>query len=362
MEMTKAFIAPWLWTAALLAQPAPPSAQNPASIVLGNDKLELTIGTTGARFSRLLIRGGEPLSPFATIGHFLALDGFGAPSDEERAAGMPFHGEANRISAKVIARQDSGPVRSVSLQLWLPLAQETLTRTVEMADGENVVYVTSELESALAVDRPVSWTEHATLGPPFLEPGKVTIDMPATRCRVRAYKAGSTGKLAYLKDFDWPMAPLTAGGFVNLLTVPVGETSLDLATCLMDPARKYAYVTAVRTDKQLIFGYVFHREEYPWLMNWMNYTGDARAARGVEFSTLPFDVPHRETVDTHEMFGAPTYKWLPAKSKIRTRFVFFYCPVPSGFTQVSDVLVEDGQVKIQDKSGKIVVLNARLPL
>ena len=361
-QMTKASIALWLFSAALSAQPPRPGAAASDNIILANDKLELTVGLTGGRFSKLVLREGEPLSPLATIGHFLALDGFGAPSPEERAAGLTNHGEANHVSAQVVAKKDSGPVRSLTLRLWLPLVQETLTRTVELADGENVVYVTSELESALAIDRPVSWAEHATLGPPFLEPGQVTIDESATRCRVRAQKAGSTGKLAYLKDFDWPMAPLTSGGLVNLLTVPVGEKSLDLAACLMDPSRKYAYVTAVRADKQLMFGYVFRREDYPWMMNWMNYSGNQRAARGVEFSTQPFDISHRETVDAHEMSGAPTYKWLPAKSTMRTRFLFFYCSVPSGFTGVSDVLVENGQVKIKDKSGKVVALNARLAL
>jgi hypothetical protein len=272
---------------------------------------------------------------------------------------MPGHGEANRIPVKVLATQESGPVHSVTMQSTLPLAQETLTRTVEMVEGENVVYVTSELESALAVDRPVSWAEHATLGPPYLEPGKITIDMPATRCRVRAEKAGSTGKLAYLKDFDWPMAPLTKGGLVNLLTVPVGETSLDLASCLINPARTYGYVTALRADKQLLFGYVFRRSEYPWLMSWMNYSGDARAARGIEFSTQPFDVSHRETVDAHEMFSTPTYMWLPAKSKMRTRFLFFFTRVPADFGDVGDVSLEDGHVNIHDKSGRIVALPAR---
>jgi hypothetical protein len=358
--MTRFIIALWLCAVVLAAQPAPPAAANPAGIVLTNDKIELTIGSAGGRFTRLVLRDREPLSPYATMGHFLALDGFGTPSSDERAAGMPNHGEAGQTPAKVIARQDTGPVRSVTFQLWLPLAQETLTRTVEIADGENVVYVTSELESALGVDRPVSWAEHATLGMPYLEPGKVAIDLSATHCRVRAEKAGSTGKLPYLRDFDWPLAPLTKGGSVSLVTVPVGETSLDLATCLMDPARKFAYVTALRADKQLLFGYVFRREEYPWLMNWMNYTGNSRATRGIEFSTQPFDVSHRETVDAHEMFGAPAYKWLPAKSKLRTRFLFFYCPVPSGFTSVADVSVEDGQIRIKDKSGQIVTLNARL--
>ena len=203
--------------------------------LLANDRVELTVGLTGARLLKLVLSEGEPLSPLATMGHFLALDGFGTPSPEERAAGMPGHGEANRVPMKTIASTESGPLRSVTLQGVLPLAQETLTRTMELVDGEQVVYVTSELESLLSVDRPVSWAEHATLGPPFLEPGKIVIDMPATRCRVRAQKAGSTGKLAYLTDFDWPMARLTRGGEVNLLTVPPGETSLDLAACLIDP-------------------------------------------------------------------------------------------------------------------------------
>jgi hypothetical protein len=357
--MKLGMVALWLSAAALLAQPAPPAAASQTPVVLANDKVELTIGLTGGRFLKLLLRDSEPLSPLATMGHFLALDGFGAASEEERAAGMPGHGEANRTPMKITATQESGPMRSVTLQGWFPLAQETLTRTVEMADGENVVYVTSELESALTVDRPVSWAEHATLGPPYLEPGKITIDMPATRCRVRAEKAGSTGKLAYLKDFDWPMAPLTKGGLVNLLTVPVGEKSLDLASCLIDPARTYGYVTALRADKQLLFGYVFRRGDYPWLMSWMNYSGDARAARGIEFSTQPFDVSHRETVDAHEMFGAPTYKWLPAKSRMRTRFLFFFTRVPADFGEVGDVILEDGYVKIRSKSGKTLALPAK---
>jgi hypothetical protein len=344
--------------AVMLAQQSRPGGAAPPTAVVANARIEVTVGLRGAPLLRVVLRQGEPLSPLATMGHFLALDGFGGPSAEEQAAGMPFHGEASRLPMKVTASSDSGPLRSLTLQGSLPLAQETLTRTVELAEGENVVYVTSELESALGIDRPVSWAEHATLGPPYLEPGKIVIDESVTRCRVRAQKAGSTGKIAYLKDFDWPMAPLTGGGTVNLLTVPAGETSLDLAACLADPARTWVYITALRPDKQLLFGYLFRRADYPWVMNWMNYSGDARAARGVEFSTQPFDVSHRETVDAHEMFGAPTYKWLPAKGKMRTRFLFFYTPVPAGFAAVADVTLENGQVRIKDKSGATFTLAA----
>jgi hypothetical protein len=97
-------------------------------------------------------------------------------------------------------------------------------------------------------------------------------------------------------------------------------------------------------------------------MSWMYYSGDAKAARGIEFATQPFDISHRESVDAHEMFGTPTYRWLPAKSKIRTRFLLFYTKVPDDFAAVADVVLENGQLRVNNKAGQNIVLNARLPL
>ena len=108
---TTRLTAAFLVAMAGLAQP--PS--RPPNIVLSNDRLELTIQGTGGTFSKLLLRDGDPLSPLATMGHFLALDGFGAPSEQEGAAGMPFHGEASKQAVKVIASQSSGPVHSIVL-------------------------------------------------------------------------------------------------------------------------------------------------------------------------------------------------------------------------------------------------------
>ena len=347
------------------------------ALILHNEKIELTILTRGATLANLVLRddpeklspywntdralkpNGPPPSPLSgSIGHFLCLDGFGAPSDEEAAAGIPFHGEASRQQFETV----TGTATTIQLKARLPLAQEDITRTITLIDGENVVYVNTEVESLLAIDHPISWAEHATTGPPFLSPGQTIIDLPATKCRVRPQKAGSTGKLAYGKDFVWPMGPLTKGGTVNLTTVPANEISLDLASCIVDPARTYGYVTVLRPDKHLIFGYVFRREEFPWLMSWMNYSGDARAARGFEFSTQPFDVSHRETVDAHEMFGTPTYKWLPAKAKLHASFLLFYSEAPDGFENVTDVKLDGGQLQVLDKSGRVITLKASRPL
>ncbi len=103
--MTKALLAVWLSAVALVAQPPP----KPANIVLANDKLELTVGLTGGRFLKLLLRDGEPLSPLATMGHFLALDGFGTPSEQERAAGIPGHGRPTGSRRRYWPRRRPGP-------------------------------------------------------------------------------------------------------------------------------------------------------------------------------------------------------------------------------------------------------------
>jgi hypothetical protein len=328
-------------------------------IKLANDRLELTVNVKGGRFSKLVMREGEPLSPLATIGHFLALDGFGAPSPDEQALGMPFHGEANSQVFKVVATHDPGPVHLVTMRAEFPLAQETLTRTLELADGENVISVTSQLESHLTVDRPVSWAEHATIGPPFMEQGKVVVDMPATNCRVRPFKPGAIpGHLVYDHDFKWPMAPTVDGGQADIRVIPTDHHWLDLASCQMDPSRRLAFVTALHLEKHVIYGYVFRRQDYPWLMSWMNFTGDNRAARGMEFSTQPFDISHRETVAMSPLFGIPTFRWLPAKAKIETRFVIFYTRVPDDFKQIDDVSLEGGKLTIVDHSGRRVVLAA----
>ena len=74
MKTTMRLTAVFLVAAAGSAQPS-----RPPNMVLSNDRLELTIQGTGGTLAKLVLREGEPLSPLAAMGHFLALDGFGAP-------------------------------------------------------------------------------------------------------------------------------------------------------------------------------------------------------------------------------------------------------------------------------------------
>jgi len=225
-----------------------------------------------------------------------------------------------------------------------------------MIPGESVVYVSSRLESLLGFDRPVVWAEHATIGSPFLEVGVTAVDLPAEKSQTRPYVAGGRGmphRLPSGQDFTWPLAPGVDGQTVNVRIPPAQTNSGDHTTSLMDRSRQYAYVTAIHPGKRLIFGYVFRQEEYPWVQSWEFYPANGKLARGLEFSTQPYDVSRREAVTLGTMFGAPTYRWLPAKSTITSGFLFFYATAPEGMRQVDDVRLEDGKIVVTDRKANL---------
>ena len=71
----------------------------------------------------------------------------------------------------------------------------------------------------------------------------------------------------------------------------------------------------------------------------------------------------RETVEMGKLFGQPAFRWLPAKSKIGSRYLLFYTRVPEGFSKVDDVRHESGSLIIEDKrAGKTIHLAASLTL
>ena len=327
-------------------------------VTLANDRLSLSLRAVGGAMVRLVMKDdSSELNPFDGLGHFVCVDGFGPVSKEEEAAGLPGHGEAHRVPWEVVssAKENGEPNRRSSPRHCRSCRRAFAARCASI-DGESVVYIDSELESLLAFDRPINWGEHATISGAFLEQGKTVTDMSATRAMTRSYVSEAVDppdnhNLADFKEFKWPMAPTVSGAPVDMRVSPVISPVMDQTTSLMDPSRRLAYVTALQPDRQALLGYVFRREEYPWIQIWDSYPGGGRRAyRGMEFAVQPFDLPRRDVIQTNSMFETPTYRWLPAKSKITSSFIMFYTRTPEGFAQVDDVVLENGTITIYDRA------------
>ena len=368
------------------SEPPKTTFEEQPAYLLSNGALELTVLSKGSTFASVVLADDpEKLSPLwnpmrmarevgeknifdSALGHFICVDGFGPVSPEEEAAGLPGHGEAHEAAFEVKFYGKEARNTTLTLETRLPITQERFARTVRMVEGEDVIYVQSELESLLGFDRPVFWAEHATIGSPFLEPGVTVVDMSARRAQTRPYtvsekEVGLPHRLPSGKDFTWPEAPGMHARKIDVRAAPAEPNSGDHTTCLMDASRKLVFVTALHPGKRLMLGYLFKPQEYPWTQNWEYYPKTKKLARGMEFSTQPYDVPRREVVQLNSMFGAPVYRWLPAKTKIESRFLMFYAHTPEGFTRVDDVRFENGKITIEDhKTHKQVTLTASLPL
>jgi hypothetical protein len=305
-----------------------------ASLTLAADKSRTNLLWDPARFE------GEGFGP--SKGHFLCVDGFGPVTDAERAAGLPDHGEANKLAWEVVLSTDT----SATFRLRLPLVQETLTRRVFMAANEQVVLVETELASELPFDRVILWAEHATIGAPFLALGKTVVDQSAIRCRTKSYADPGPSRFPGGVDFEWPIFP----GHGDLRASPSRAGRFEHIGCLMDEGREDEFITAISTEKNLLIGYLFPRRDFPWVQHWMHYPEDGSFAWGLEFGMQPYDMTKAEVVALSPMFDRPTFRWLPAKSKLSTRFLMFATEVPPGFDRVTDVRIENGRIVIEDAS------------
>ena len=319
------------------------SFHNRRAAQIENDAIRLTVTAEGGHIAEILDRasGVNPLwiPPWPSIepstwsrekhpeygadaeskllsgimGHNLCLDLFGAPSPEEAAAGITVHGEAS-IQAYQISSSDC----ELTASCFLPAAQLQFERRIRL-DGARVL-ITETVENTALLDRPIAWTQHVTLGPPFLEKGVTQFRAPGTKAR----------SLGADHDFEWPLKPVADGRVEDLRLFTNEPSSGGFDSVLMDPARDQAFFFAYSPKTKLLFGYVWRRADFPWLGIWEENFGrehppwNRRAlTRGMEFGASPVPESRRKMIDRRSMFGMPGYRWLPAKTNAQVDYWAF---------------------------------------
>jgi hypothetical protein len=254
------------------------------------------------------------------MGHNLCLDIFGGPSDEEAAAGLTPHGEASVAPYDVDV---NGAV--LSMRARFPLANLGFERRIELR-GRGV-RIHESVENMTACDRPIGWTQHVTLGPPFLRKGLTQFRASATRSQVIEEGFGADDYLIAGSAFDWPFAPRIDGGTADLRRFTGADPSSAYTAQLMDPAIVDAFFVAFCPATRLAFGYVWTRCDFPWLGIWEeNHSRQGppwngrTLTRGMEFGVSPMPETRRAMTERGRLFDVPAYRWLPAKSRVDVEY------------------------------------------
>ncbi len=254
------------------------------------------------------------------MGHNLCLDIFGGPSAEEAAAGLTPQGEAS-----IVRYQIDSAATTLRAEALLPFAQLHLQRHIDLHG--RAVHVHEVVENLTSCDRPVGWTQHVTLGPPFLEKGSTEFRASATRSKVHEGAFGVADYLIRDAEFMWPFAPRQDGTLADLRRFTSSPSSSAYTAHLMDAQQETAFFVAFSPAARLAFGYVWSPSDFPWMGIWEeNHSRTAppwngtTLTRGMEFGVSPMPESRRQMIDRGRLFDVPTYRWIPARTAVAVEY------------------------------------------
>lgn len=265
-------------------------------------------------------RGSDAKLLAGIMGHNSCLDFFGAPSEEEAAAGLTAHGEAAVVPYEI--RETNGALISSA---HLPLAQLHFARSIEL--HHRSIKIRESVENLTAFDRPIGWTQHVSLGPPFLVKGSTQFRASVTRSKVFETEFGADMHLKMGAEFDWPIAPCAAGGFADLRMLTDESASSEYTAHMGDPQRDTNFFVAYSPAFHLGFGYIWKRADFPWLGIWRENCSRQNTpwcgrtvALGMEFGVSPIPESRREMVNRGRLFDVPTYRWISACGRLHAEY------------------------------------------
>ncbi len=290
-------------------------------------------------------------------GHNLCLDFFGPPSEEEARQGLSIHGEAPARRWRKVSGLTSRHQSRLKLAVHLPVAGLRFEREIKLRAGESVAYFKETVTNERKADHFFHWTQHVTLGPPFLDARKSSVWAPVVKGRTYPY--GYEGKELLLsgRDFKWPYAPGINGKVLNLTRPFIQPGKGFVVTGLLDPKNSIAYVAAVNRKARLIFGYCFRQADFPWLVIWEEnrarrappWNGQCQA-RGLEFSSTPFPLLRRESFAQGPLYGAPCFSTVPARSSLVVEYVGFLATLPPEFSDLRELRLAQNEILLSDGS------------
>jgi hypothetical protein len=300
------------------------------------------------------------------VGHNICLDYFGSPSVEEAKQGMSQHGEAPWSKWQKTGISLGPRKVKLGLSVNLPVSGLRFSREIELRKDEPVVYFKEVVRNEKKADHFFHWTQHITLGLPFLSPDDAEVAIPGTKGLTypHGYDEGKA-LLASNQEFRWPNAPLAKSGTVDL-TRPFLRQGLGFVVALLlDKKKELGFVAALNRKLGLLIAYCFKRSDFPWVAIWEENMGIAAApwkqrtrARGLEFSTTPLPLLRREAFLAGRLFDEPTLTCVPALGKKTIQYVALLTRVPKGFDHVSGIELRENQFLIHGAKTQAVAVLA----
>jgi hypothetical protein len=288
------------------------------------------------------------------MGHYLCFPYFGGSiSSVEEELGYSTHGEAYTVNYEVKEKMGvDGAV--VTASAVLPLTKYSVTRSLTLLPEQSVVLVREVIENLEHFDRPYHWVQHITFGKPFVEYGKTMVDAPVSRIAFSAKKDDPSN----LNTVQWPIVSTEGGATINAGVFGSDKGEGGYFAWLMDPGREYTWFTMYNTDHKLLVGYIFSKDENPWIGDWQENQRSQDLPRngktvawGLEVGTTPFG-SGINSIEQEAVFDTKTYRWVGASEKKEQSYLIFLLQIDEGFKGVKDLKLEKGVIILVEKESE----------
>lgn len=254
------------------------------------------------------------------LGHNLALDLFGTPSAEETAAGVLTHGFFGAQRWEWAAEAARGLVGRCTAAR----SEMAMERRIQLDGG--MAWVEETVTNLGIWDRPIAWQQHVTLGPPWLGDGEFWLAVNAERGQAFPQPLGTGSRLVPGGEGAWPWMLARNGERADYRRLPAAPAS-EFAAFRIAPEAEWGYFLAGNRRLGQTLMYVWPRAMFPWLGIWDEREARETApwngrtwTRGLEFGASPFPSSRRNLLRQPELWGTPTYAWLPARGRLSTRY------------------------------------------
>jgi galactose mutarotase-like enzyme len=188
-----------------------------------------------------------------------------------RGRQIPFHGEVASLPWQHEVLESDGSDVQVRFRVRSREAPFLLERVLRLRDGEATLAIEGTVVNESSEDAHFVWGHHCVVGPPFLEAG-CRLELPAhTIVTSPELWEHETARLEPGRREPWPLAPLRAGGTVDLRDVPGPETRSHDDLYVTDFDAGWLAVTNPRLD--LTFRLEWDHTLFRWLVLWQPYGG-----------------------------------------------------------------------------------------
>lgn len=325
---------------------------------LSNGKLDMRINRKGGAISSCTLAGsdlnplswqsGNPVDGSNNEGLFVCFDRLGHPSDAEKARGVPFHGEATSVEWEVLAQfTDDDGNQHLKMRCTLPVAQMQLVREYCLFKDSAVCRITDRIKNLNTFVKHYNIVQHPSLAPPFLDES-VVVDCNGGRgfWNTRSFD-DMPGTV-----MDWPQVAYE-GEVINLRRITDGNSFV--ANYLCPDTASHGWGTVSNAGHGLMIGFVWPRENYPWIRIWRAFKQDSPAALGVEFGSTPLGGALEKIREKGDLLGESTIEVLPPGKQSEKTFYLFLAPIGDDFRGVKEVMLDKSGLSMQEIGGRAAV-------